>query len=66
MKPPLALVTTSKFHYEQYLIKYGLSVKNTKQVSILKDVLGFEFSGIEMLDESSNVTDYVISKIKVV
>ncbi len=60
-----AIVTTSKKNYENYLTAHNLTQKEAKWVSVLRDIKDTEFSSVEFISGFENVTDFVISKIKV-
>ncbi len=61
----IAIVTTSKVHFDHYVTKMNLSKKEAKQVSVLSDVKDVKFTSMIEIDGSNNVTDYVIKNIKI-
>lgn len=61
----IAVVTTSRRNYENYLTANNIPPKEAKWVAVLRDVKDTEFSSVEFISGFENVTDFVISKIKV-
>lgn len=61
----IAVITVSNFHYEKYLKEKSLrNLYNAKQVSILKDIQGESFTSMVEIEESTNVTNFVINKTR--
>lgn len=61
----IAVVTTSKVHFDHYVAKMNLSKKEAKQVRVLNDIKDVKFLSIILIDGSENVTDYVIKNIQI-
>ena len=61
----IAIVTTSKVHFDHYVAKMNLSKKEAKQVRVLSDIKNVTFSASIEIDGSNNVTDYVIKNIQI-
>lgn len=61
----IAVVTTSKYHFDNYVKKLDLKPSEAKQVSVLKDIENVKFSAKIEIEGSANVTDYVIKNIEI-
>ena len=60
----IAIVTTSKAQFELYCHQHQLNESQAAQVAVLSDVKNKTFTDMVLIEGSSNVTDYVIGKIK--
>ena len=63
-KNPIAVITTSKFHFENYVNEKKLQFEDVKQVQVLSDIQNVIFEYAVQVDGSDNVTQYVIDRIK--
>jgi hypothetical protein len=61
----IAVITVSREAYLRYCIVNQLSDQTAKQVSILRDIQGEEFSEKILIDGSHNVTNYVIDNLMI-
>jgi hypothetical protein len=60
----IAIITTSKFHFDLYVTKNKLNPENVKQISVLSDIKDTIFDYKVEIEGSNNVTDYVINRVK--
>jgi hypothetical protein len=60
----IAVITTSKFHFENYVNEKRFQFADVKQVQVLSDIQGVIFEYAVQVDGSENVTQYVIDRIK--
>jgi hypothetical protein len=65
-KNPIAIITTSKFHFENYVNKKKLDFNDVKQVKVLSDIQGVIFEYAVEVEGSNNVTDYVIKRVRTI
>lgn len=65
-KPQLrvAVITISKYHFDQFCQKHSLNETTAKQVRILSDIKNEVFLSKEEIEGSNNVTDFVIKNVK--
>jgi Ca2+-binding EF-hand superfamily protein len=66
----IAVVTMSKYHFDNYLKKFGLKPTEAKQISVLSDIDNakiekVKFTSVVEIEGSDNVTDFVKKEIKV-
>jgi hypothetical protein len=61
---PIAVITTSKFHFERYVNENRLQFSDVKQVQVLSDIKGIIFDYAVQVDGSENVTQYVIDRVQ--
>jgi len=60
----IAIITTSKFHFDIYVSENNLNPKNVKQVKVLSDIQGEIFDYAVEIEGFENVTQYVIDRVK--
>lgn len=60
----LAIITTSKFHFERFIIENKLNYEDVKQVQVLSDIKNVIFDYAIEIEGSDNVTNYVINRVR--
>jgi len=63
-KNPIAIITTSKYQFERYVIDNRLQFSDVKQVKVLSDIQGKIFEYAVEIEGSENVTQYVIDRVR--
>ena len=63
-KNPIAIITTSKYQFERYVVKNKLKFSDVKQVKVLSDIKGTIFEYAVEVEGSENVTQYVIDRVR--
>jgi len=61
---PIAVITTSKYQFERYVIDNRLQFSDVKQVKVLSDIQGRMFEYAVEVEGSENVTQYVIDRVR--
>lgn len=64
-KNMIGIVTNSRYNFERYLVKHGLSKETAVHIYLLKHVIGTIYSDVVFIEGSTNVPDAVTNKIKV-
>ena len=62
----IAVITTSKLHFERYVNEHRLQFSEVKQVQVLSDIKGIIFDYAVQVDGSENVTQYVIDRVQTI